>query len=83
MIYRYCPTHGQSNPMVYISICSLVGSLSIMAIKALGIALKLTMKGNNQMNHVSTYVFLVITGACIAVQMNYFNKALSEFSQSM
>ncbi len=34
MIYRVVPTHGSKNPMVYLSICSLVGSVSVMAIKA-------------------------------------------------
>ena len=33
MIYRVVPTHGTRNPMVYLSICSLVGSVSVMAIK--------------------------------------------------
>jgi hypothetical protein len=33
MIYRVVPTHGTKNPMVYLSICSLVGSVSVMAIK--------------------------------------------------
>jgi hypothetical protein len=33
MIYRVVPTQGTKNPMVYLSICSLVGSISVMAIK--------------------------------------------------
>jgi hypothetical protein len=33
MIYRVAPTHGTKNPMVYLSICSLAGSGSVMAIK--------------------------------------------------
>lgn len=33
MIYRVVPTHGTRNPMIYLSICSLVGSVSVMAIK--------------------------------------------------
>lgn len=33
MIYRVAPTHGTKNPMVYLSICSLAGSVSVMAIK--------------------------------------------------
>lgn len=34
MIYKVVPHYGTKNPMVYISICSLVGSISVMAIKA-------------------------------------------------
>lgn len=79
MIYHYAPKYGKKNPLVYISICSTVGSISVMSIKAFGIALKLTAAGNNQFNHASTYVFAVVTVVCIMTQMNYFNKALSQF----
>jgi hypothetical protein len=54
-----------------------------MSVKAFGIALKLTFGGNNQFTHASTYVFAIVTIFCILTQMNYFNKALSEFSTSM
>ena len=50
-----------------------------MSIKAFGIALKLTAAGNNQLSHPSTYVFAIVTVVCIMTQMNYFNKALSQF----
>lgn len=83
MIYKVSPIYGKSNPLVYLSICSLVGSVSVMAIKAFGIALKLTFAGNNQFSHASTYVFMIITGVCILTQMNYFNKALSQFPTNM
>ncbi|PSS03853.1 magnesium transporter NIPA-domain-containing protein [Coniella lustricola] len=79
MIYKISPIYGKQNPLVYLSICSLVGSVSVMAIKAFGIALKLTFAGNNQFTHASTYVFMIITAVCILTQMNYFNKALSQF----
>ena len=69
--------------MIYLSICSTVGSVSIMAIKALGIAIKLTLGGHNQFTHPSTYVFMIIVVVCILTQMNYFNKALSQFSTNM
>jgi magnesium transporter len=83
MIYSVAPKFGRSNPMVYISICSLVGSVSVMAIKGFGIALKLTFSGNNQLGHPSTYIFGIVTAGCILVQMNYFNKALDLFSTNV
>jgi hypothetical protein len=83
MIYKIAPVYGKKNPLIYISICSTVGSVSVMAIKAFGIALKLTMGGNNQFTHASTYVFIILVAVCILTQMNYFNKALSQFSTSM
>jgi hypothetical protein len=83
MIYRVAPKYGKKNPMIYISICSTVGSISIMAIKGFGIALKLTLGGNNQLWNPSTYVFAIVVVVCILTQMNYFNKALSQFSTNM
>ncbi|KAK1228943.1 hypothetical protein PQX77_008009 [Marasmius sp. AFHP31] len=54
MVYSISPRYGRTNPMVYISICSLVGSVSVMAIKGFGIAVKLTFSGKNQFVHLST-----------------------------
>ncbi|KAJ9204691.1 hypothetical protein DTO166G4_6941 [Paecilomyces variotii] len=83
MIYRVAPVYGKKNPLIYISICSTVGSVSVMSVKAFGIALKLTLGGHNQFTHASTYVFAIVTGFCILTQMNYFNKALNQFSTSI
>lgn len=83
MIYRIAPKYGKRNPLVYLLICSTVGSISVMSIKAFGIALKLSLGGNNQFTHPSTYVFIIVVVVCILTQMNYFNKALSQFSTNM
>ncbi|KAG9948457.1 DUF803-domain-containing protein, partial [Aureobasidium melanogenum] len=83
MIYRVCPRYGRKNPLIYISICSTVGSVSIMAVKGVGIAVKLTFAGYNQFTHPSTYVFILVTVVCILTQMNYFNKALSQFNTNI
>src|SRR5271154_4464066 len=83
MIYKVAPVYGKKNPLIYISICSVAGSVSVMSVKAFGIALKLTMAGNNQFSHPSTYAFIVVSVMCILTQMNYFNKALSQFSTSI
>ena len=83
MIYKVAPVYGKRNPLIYLSICSTVGSVSVMSVKAFGIALKLTMAGNNQFTHPSTYVFGIVTVVSILTQMNYFNKALSQFSTSI
>lgn len=83
MIYLIAPKYGRKNPMVYVSICSTVGSVSVMAIKGFGIAVKLTFQGNNQFTHPSTYVFAIVVAVCIVTQMNYFNKALDQFDTSI
>lgn len=45
MIYRVAPKYGKQNPLIYLSICSTVGSVSVMSVKAFGIAVKLTLGG--------------------------------------
>ena len=81
MIYKIVPKYGNTNPMIYLSICSSVGSISVMSIKAFGIALKLTL-GNNQFTRFNILV-LIVVALCIVTQMNYFNKALDQFDTSI
>ncbi|KAK0437218.1 magnesium transporter NIPA-domain-containing protein [Armillaria borealis] len=80
MIYYAVPRYGRTNPLVYISICSVVGSVSVMSIKGFGVAVKLTFGGNNQFLRPSTYAFGLVSAFCIMVQMNYLNKSLDTFS---
>ncbi|KAJ3998096.1 DUF803-domain-containing protein [Lentinula boryana] len=74
------PRYGRTQPWVYISICSVVGSVSVMSIKAFGIAIKLTIGGNNQFWRPSTYVFGIALILSAVVQLNYYNKSLDTFS---
>ena len=80
---RVYPTHGSSNILVPIGICSLVGSLSVMSCKALGTALKLTFQGRNQLLEAETWMCAAIVGACVVTQMNYLNKALDVFNTAV
>ena len=43
-----------------------------MALKAFGIAIKLTIAGANQFPHSSIYLFSIVAVGPIIVQMNYF-----------
>ena len=72
-----------SNVLVYVAICSIVGSLSVVSCKALGIALKLTLGGSNQLIFMQTYIFLAIVIAAVMTQMNYLNKALDLFNTAI
>lgn len=83
MIWKVVPRYGKTKVMVYVTICSLIGSLSVMAIKAFGIAVRLTMLGSNQFKQPSTYLFGFMCVAFILTQVNYFNKALDTFSTNV
>lgn len=83
LVFHVIPEHGQTHIMAYIAVCSLVGSLSVMSVKALGIALKLTLSGMNQLIYPQTWAFTMIVAACVVTQMNYLNKALDTFNTAV
>ena len=49
----------------------------VMSVKALGIGLKLTFSGMNQLIYPETWVFTLIVGICVVTQMNYLNKVFT------
>ncbi|KAJ7154615.1 magnesium transporter NIPA-domain-containing protein [Mycena filopes] len=83
LAYAVGPKYGRTNPVVYISIASIVGSVSVMFVKGFGVAVKLTFAGKNQFVYPSTYIFGLISVGCIIIQLNYYNKALDTFSVNL
>jgi Magnesium transporter NIPA len=45
-----------------------------MSIKAVGIAIKLTIEGTNQAGYFQTWIFAMVAVSCIITQLNYLNK---------
>ncbi|EPS67650.1 hypothetical protein M569_07125, partial [Genlisea aurea] len=83
LIFIYIPQYGQTHILFYVGVCSLVGSLSVMSVKALGIALKLTLSGTNQFVYVQTWTFALVVVVCVLTQMNYLNMALDTFNTAV
>ncbi|VFQ89652.1 unnamed protein product [Cuscuta campestris] len=83
IIFCYIPKYGQTHIMCYIGVCSLVGSLSVMSVKAIGIALKLTLSGMNQLIYPQTWAFTLVVLVCVLTQMNYLNMALDTFNTAV
>ncbi|CAH9087902.1 unnamed protein product [Cuscuta europaea] len=83
IILRYLPKYGQTHIIAYVGVCSLVGSIGVMSVRALGIALKLTFEGTNQLVYPQTWVFALIVVTCLLTQLNYLNKALDTFNSSV
>ena len=50
-----------------------------MSVRALGIALKLTFSGMNQLLYPQTWAFAVIVIICVLIQLNYLNKVTWHF----
>lgn len=107
LILHLEPRYGQSNVLVYLGICSLIGSLTVIkfcwyfafchfvylmfaspqfsrwvlittfqvvSIKAIGIAIKLTLEGTNQLIYPQTWFFMIVGAVCVITQLNYLNK---------
>ncbi|KHN39664.1 Magnesium transporter NIPA2 [Glycine soja] len=83
LIFHFIPLYGQTHIMVYIGVCSLVGSLTVMSVKALGIVIKLTLSGMNQLIYPQTWAFTLVVLVCVLTQMNYLNKALDTFNTAV
>jgi hypothetical protein len=54
--------------------CGVMWYAKVMSVKALGIALKLTFQGQNQLIYPQTSVFAMVVVTCVLTQMNYLNK---------
>ncbi|EYU23941.1 hypothetical protein ABFS82_14G316900 [Erythranthe guttata] len=84
VLVLYCePRYGQTNIMVYIGVCSIIGSLTVMSIKAIGIAIKLTLEGSSQVAYFKSWVFAMVAATCIITQLIYLNKALDTFNTAV
>ncbi|XP_059476512.1 magnesium transporter NIPA2 isoform X2 [Neocloeon triangulifer] len=84
LAFGLAPQFGHTNVVIYIAICSAIGSLSVMGCKGLGLALKETLSGrSNETGNWLTWMLLFTVVCCIVVQMNYLNKALDVFNTSI
>ncbi|KAI3780924.1 hypothetical protein L2E82_10917 [Cichorium intybus] len=83
LVMHFEPRHGQTNILIYLGICSLMGSLTVVSIKAIGIAVKLTLEGISQIAYPQTWVFVTVAVLCVITQLNYLNKALDTFNTAI
>ncbi|CAD5323966.1 unnamed protein product [Arabidopsis thaliana] len=83
LIFYYEPRYGKTHMIVYVGICSLMGSLTVMSVKAVAIAIKLTFSGTNQFKYFNTWIFILVVATCCILQINYLNKALDTFNTAV
>ncbi|XP_043927996.1 magnesium transporter NIPA2 isoform X2 [Protopterus annectens] len=83
MIFVVGPRHGQTNILVYITICSVIGALSVSCVKGLGIVIKQLIAGKPVLRHPLSWIMLLSLVACVSTQINYLNKALDIFNTSV
>jgi len=79
----FAPKYGNRTVLVYVTICSTLGSFTVMGCKGVGVAIQQTIHGDNQFTNWMTYIFLAIVVICILVQMNFLNRALDIYNTAV
>lgn len=83
LIFAVAPKYGQKNVLVYILICSVIGSLSVSCVKGLGIGIKELFAGTAVLQEPLFWCLLVALVICVSIQISYLNKALDIFNTSI
>nr|XP_054754578.1 magnesium transporter NIPA2-like [Lytechinus pictus] len=83
LIFAISPRWGQSNIIIYILICSLIGSLTVMACKGVGIAIIQFFDGTNTLASPLTWILIILMIVFITIQMHYLNKSLDIFNTAV
>uniref|UniRef100_A0A1A8MRY1 Non imprinted in Prader-Willi/Angelman syndrome 2 n=2 Tax=Nothobranchius TaxID=28779 RepID=A0A1A8MRY1_9TELE len=83
LILAVAPRFGQKNVLVYILICSVIGSLSVSCVKGLGIGIKQLIAGTAVLKEPLFWSMVVCLVVCVSVQISYLNKALDIFNTSI
>ncbi|KAJ9264706.1 hypothetical protein DTO195F2_2157 [Paecilomyces variotii] len=77
------PRYGKKNMFVYISICSLIGGLSVVATQGLGAAILAQIRGVPQFKQWFLYVLFVFVVATLLTEIIFLNKALNIFNAAL
>lgn len=83
LIFYMAPRRGTSNMLIYIAICSLLGSFSVSCVKGVGLVFREFFAGTNVFVKPLTYILIIGLVATVSTQINYLNKALDIFNTSM
>lgn len=83
LIFAVAPRFGQKNVLVYILICSVIGSLSVSCVKGLGIGIKELFSGTAVLKEPLFWSLIICLVLCVSVQISYLNKALDIFNTSL
>ncbi|XP_053559963.1 magnesium transporter NIPA3 [Bombina bombina] len=83
LIFVVAPKKGQSNILVYIAICSVIGAFSVSSVKGLGIAIHEFIERKPVYKDPLFYILLVTLVLSVSTQINYLNKALDTFNTSI
>ncbi|KAK2630527.1 hypothetical protein QTJ16_001347 [Diplocarpon rosae] len=77
------PRYGKKSMMVYLSICSLMGGLSVVATQGLGAAIIAQIGGKAQFNNWFIYVLLVFVIFTLVTEIIYLNETLNLYNAAL
>lgn len=77
------PKFGQTNILIYIAICSLIGAFSVSSVKGLGMAIKDLWYHKPVFRSPLLYVLGAVLVLSVSTQINYLNKSLDVFNTSL
>ncbi|KAF8956664.1 magnesium transporter NIPA-domain-containing protein [Flammula alnicola] len=83
IVFYFAPKYGKNSMLWYISVCSMIGGISVSVTTGLGAAIVQTAMGDNQFKHWFMYFlfgFVIIT---LLVEVYYLNVALALFNTAM
>ncbi|NXN06840.1 NIPA3 protein, partial [Indicator maculatus] len=83
LMFVVAPRRGQTNLLVYVSICSLLGAFTVSSVKGLGIAMRELLEQKPVYHHPLLYLLVAVLVLSVSTQINYLNKALDVFSTSL
>ncbi|WRT70009.1 uncharacterized protein IL334_007002 [Kwoniella shivajii] len=83
MVFFVAPKWGKKSMLPYISICSLIGGISVSCTQGLGASIVTSIQGNNQVKNWFFWFLFVFVVVTLLIEINYLNKALELFNTSM
>ncbi|KAI9244835.1 magnesium transporter NIPA-domain-containing protein [Phascolomyces articulosus] len=83
LIIFAAPRWGKKNMLVYITICSVIGAISVVFTQGLGMAIVHSITISNQFNNYFIYIVLLIVIVTLVVEIIYLNKALNLFNTAL
>ncbi|KAJ3127516.1 hypothetical protein HK100_009714 [Physocladia obscura] len=84
MLYA-APKWGEKSPLVYIGICSVLGSFVVVVLQVVGSAVVYSVENpsDSQLQDWTFYLLVGFVCCCGVTQINYLNKALNIFSTAI
>lgn len=83
LIYSLVPKYGNTNVLIYILICSILGSYTVMCCKGVSLGLKEIASGKPTAPYSYTLLFVFLAVVCIVIQINYLNMSLDIFNTAI